>query len=582
MPTAFFHRDMELFVDRRMDWARYLRLRQGADVQVADEVASFKDVLRTIGEICEAIAADTRAHWHEEVQLAEGEVVVPAHIAAAYETLRGAGLVCLTLDPQYGGYGLPVLVNTMYLEMVARADGSLMTIVGLQAGAAADIEKYGSDALKAQYLPGFVSGALQGAMDLTEAQAGSDLGGITTRATRDGDRWIVHGEKIFITNGGAPIHLVLARDAATYDESKGTTNGLNLILVPRTLPDGRRNAVRVARVERKLGIHGSPTCVVEFDGAEGYLLGTAGQGFRAMLDLMNNARLGVAAQAIGIAEAAYEEAREYAGQRAQFGAPVITQPLVKSMLTLMRINIEAARALVCRTAALIDMTEALRRHLDSERGAADPDAGALREELERNTALIRFFTPLAKYYATEISNHVTRQGIQVHGGIGYMAETRAGQLHADSIITTIYEGTSEIQASFALREMARGALFAALEQIEGELAGLRPAHPELVDLVCQGVAQIRDAVPSLMGNQQYALLNAKRVCEMVIDVVVSAELLCQAGMAEGRLELAQGFIHRHIPAVRMNAERISSGDATRIARYDTILGLSEPSGPPRV
>jgi alkylation response protein AidB-like acyl-CoA dehydrogenase len=213
------------------------------------------------------------------------------------------------------------------------------------------------------------------------------------------------------------------------------------------LPDGRPNGLRVARVEPKLGIHGSPTCVIEFDRAEAFLLATRGQGFRAMLDLMNNARLGVAAQAIGIAEAAYQAAHEYAGQRVQFGAPFIQQPLVKSMLTLMRINIEAARALLNRTSALIDMTEAIRAHLESDRAASDPDATKLQHELESNTQLIRFFTPLCKYYATEISNHVTRQGIQVHGGIGYMAETPAGHHHSDSIITTIYEGTSEIQAS---------------------------------------------------------------------------------------------------------------------------------------
>jgi alkylation response protein AidB-like acyl-CoA dehydrogenase len=575
MPEEFFHRDMRVFMDQRFDWARYLRLRHGDVANVADDVATFRDVLRTTGDICESIAGESRGRWRDEVELVDGEVVVPPHIAAGYAKLREAGLVCLTMDPQYGGYGLPLLVNTMYLEMVARADASLMTIVGLQAGVAQDIEKYGSEELKRRYLPGFASGELQGAMDLTEPEAGSDLGGITTRVTRDGDRYLIDGEKIYITNGGAPIHLVLARDAATYEQSKGTTNGLDLLLCPKVLPDGRRNGMRVARVERKLGIHGSPTCVVEFERAEGFLLGTPGQGFRAMLDLMNNARLGVAAQAVGIAEAAYEEAREYALQRRQFGVSIIAQPLMKSMLTLMRINIEAARALVCRTAALIDMTEALRRYLGSERGQADPEHATLGRELEANTALIRFFTPLCKYYATEISNHVTRQGIQVHGGIGYMVETHAGQFHADSIITTIYEGTSEIQASFALKEMAKGALFSTLEQIEGELEGLRARHPELVELVSDGVKQIRAAVPSLMGDQQYALLNAKRVCEMVIDVVVSAELLCQADMAEGRLELAQSFIHRHIPAVRMNADRINTGDASRIARYDKILGLSE-------
>jgi alkylation response protein AidB-like acyl-CoA dehydrogenase len=572
MPKEFFHRDMQLFIDHRFDWERYLRLRRGTPVNVADEVATYKDVLRTTGEICEAIEERSRGHWHEEVKLEHGTVVVPPHIAAGYEKLRGAGLLCLTMDPAYGGYGLPALVNTTYLEMVARADASLMTIIGLQAGVALDIEKYGSDELKKRYLPGFVAGELQGSMDLTEPQAGSDLGGITTRVAKEGERYFIDGEKIYITNGGSQIHLVLARDAATYEQSKGTTNGLNLMLCPVTLPDGTRNGMRVSRVESKLGIHGSPTCVIEFDHAEAFLLAKPGQGFRAMLDLMNNARLGVAAQAIGIAEAAYAAAREYAAQRVQFGGPILQQPLVKSMLTLMRINIEAARALLYRTSGLIDVTEAIRSHFESGRAASDPEATKLQEELERNTQLIRFFTPLCKYFATEISNHVTRQGIQVHGGIGYMAETPAGHYHSDSIITTIYEGTSEIQASFALKEMAKGALFATLETIDDELAGV-PAHPDLAQMVSDGVKTIRDSVGHLLGDPQYALLNAKRVAEMVIDVVVSAELLCQADLAEGRLELARSFIHRHIPGVRVNAERISSGDASRIARYDKILGL---------
>src|SRR5262249_51054922 len=163
-----------------------------------------------------------------------------------------------------------------------RADASLMTIVGLQAGVAQDIEKYASDEVKRAYLPRFVSGELQGAMDLTEPGAGSDLGAIVTRATEENGRYFVDGEKIFITNGGAPIRPVLARDAATFDKSKGTTNGLSLLLCPRTLPDGRKNGVRVARAERKLGIHGSPTCAIEFERAEAFLLGQRGNGFKAM------------------------------------------------------------------------------------------------------------------------------------------------------------------------------------------------------------------------------------------------------------------------------------------------------------
>lgn len=573
MAQDFFHKDIELFIDHRVDWTRLFHLTRPGAVDVADEVETYKAVLRTAGEVCADIHDAARDHWQEEVQLADGAVVVPPHIAAGYEKLRAAGLICLTLGPAHGGYGLPYLLNCMFLEMVSRADSSLMTIVGLQAGVAQDIDRYGDAATKRHFLPKFVSGEYQGSMDLTEPQAGSDLGGITTRVTEENGRYFLDGEKIYITNGGAAVHLVLARDAETSAQSKGTTNGLSLMLCPTVLPDGRPNPVRVPRVETKMGIHGSPTCVVEFDHAEAFLLGERGSGFRAMLDLMNNARLGVAAQAIGVAEAAYVEARAYAAQRVQFGAPIIDQPLVKNMLTLMAINIQAARALLYPTCTLIDMTEAIRSYLASERGAADPHRAALEQEAERNTQLIRFLTPLCKYFATEISNDVTRHGIQVHGGIGYMAESPAAHYHCDSIITTIYEGTSEIQASFALREMSKGALLATLDATRSQLESMRSQHPELVESVCAGIDWINTSTIALMADPQYALLNAKRVCDMVVDVVVAAELLLQTAASEERVPLATAFINRHMLAVEMNARRISSGDASRIQRYNRILGL---------
>ncbi|MEA2626687.1 MAG: hypothetical protein QOD06_2732 [Candidatus Binatota bacterium] len=570
--SAFFNQDMELFIDHRVEWERYFRYRypDGAD---GGDVETYKMVLRTIGEICEDIEAGSKEHWHEEVELVGGKVVLPAHIAEGYRKLAGAGLVCLTIDPKYGGQGLPVLLNSGYLEMVARASASLMTIVGLQGGVAHDIQKYGSDEIRDRYLPRFASGELQGAMDLTEPQAGSDLGAIRTKATLEGDRWIVEGEKIFITNGGAPIHLVLARDAETYDQSKGTTNGLSLILCPTELPDGRANGIRVTRTEKKLGIHGSPTCVVELDRAEGDLLGVRGQGFRAMLDLMNGARLGVAAQAIGIAEAAYQQARGYAADRVQFGAPILEQPLVKAMLALMVGGIQSARALLYRTCALMDLTEAIRGYLETERAAKDAERQSLVEEVERNTQLVRFMTPLCKYYATEISNQVTRTGIQLHGGLGYMAETPAGHYHSDSIITTIYEGTSEIQASFALKEMSKGALFATLEQLRGELEPLRGRFPDLAAMVVQGIDWINQSLPALMGDPRYALLHAKRICDMVIDVVIGAELLQQASVSADENDLAGAFIRRQMLVVEMNAKRISSADVSILANIDKILGI---------
>lgn len=573
MTRDFFNRDMELFIDHRVDWSRYFQLRRGVGVNVQEEIETYKSVLRTVAEVCADIEAGARDHWHEEVEVRDGCVVMPPHITTGYDKLRSAGLICLTLDPEHDGYGLPLLLNAVYLEMVARADASLMTIVGLQAGVAQDIEKYGSADIKRRYLPAFARGELQGSMDLTEPQAGSDLGGIHTRVTTENDRHFLDGQKIFITNGGAQIHLVLARDAATFEQSKGTTNGLSLLCCPLVLPDGTPNAVRVTRAESKLGIHGSPTCVVEFDHAEGFLLGQEGAGFRAILDLMNNARLGVAAQAIGIAEAAYQQARAYADERVQFGAPIIQQPLVKSMLITMALHVQSARALLYRTCALVDLNEALRCYIESERGQHDPNRAALEQEHERGTQLIRFFTPLCKFYATELSSVVTRRAIQVHGGIGYMAESAVGHYHSDSIITTIYEGTSEIQASFALKEMSKGALFSALEYTQAELEDMRDRHPEPVEQICHGIEWLNQSIPALMGDPQYALLNAKRVCEMVADVVVAAELLLQAVVVEEKLDVATAFINRRMLSVEMNARRIAGGDASRIKRYDRILGL---------
>ncbi|GIW45142.1 MAG: acyl-CoA dehydrogenase [Candidatus Binatia bacterium] len=566
MNAAFFHDDMRWFLEHRVDWANLFRLQGREGAAVEEELATYTEVLETLDKICVELDQQYRAHWHEEAELADGEVRHPAYIQEGYEQLRRSGLLCLPVSPEYGGYGLPFLVNTFYLEMIARANSSLMTIVGLQAGVAGDIERYGSEEIKRRYIPKLTSGEWQGSMDLTEPNAGSDLGGIVTRATEENGRFFVDGEKIFITNGGSQVHLVLARDAATFQETRGTTNGLSLVLVPAYLPDGSRNRMRVTRVERKMGLHGSPTCAVEFDHAEGFLLGTRGQGFRAMLDLMNSARLGVAAQALGVGQAAFEEALGYAKQRVQFDAPIIEQPLVKSMLTQMAINLQAARALLYRTAALVDRLEALRH--------APQASSEAQQELELVTQTVRLLTPLCKYYATEISNDVTRKAVQIHGGLGYMAESAVGHFHCDSIITTIYEGTSEIQASFALKEMSKGSLFTVLDQIVGETKALEAAYPEECRRIQELVSKwIQGSLPALLEDPRYALLNAKRLAEMVIDVIAAVELLHQANRSEGKRLAARSFLDRRSLAIEMGARRIQSGDVRRLGRYDKILGL---------
>jgi alkylation response protein AidB-like acyl-CoA dehydrogenase len=569
---------MDLYLDRLVDWPALLTLRNGEASDPEADVAAYRTVLETLAEVAASFEETARERWSDEAELTEdGGAVPPAHIREAYETLREAGLICMMIPEAYGGPDLPLLLNTMYLEMVSRADTSLMTVVGLQAGAAGDIAAYGSEEIKQAVLPRMTSGEWQGCMDLTEPQAGSDLGRIVTRATEQDDGTIrVDGQKIYITNGGAEVHLVLARDADAYDQSKGTTKGLSLVLVRRHKDDGSPNGVRVTRLEEKLGIHGSPTCEVVFEGALGVRLGEKGQGFKAMLDLMNNARLGVAAQAIGISEAAYQAALAYAKEREQFDQPIVKQPLVASMLAKMRVNIEATRALLYRAVEIEDTNEACRRAL--ARGDASEDERAeLEATLERGNTRVRLLTPLCKYFATEICTDVTRDAMQVFGGIGFTMDAHVAKLHADSLIMTVYEGTSEIQASFALKEIGKGALAVVFEEVRGELDAMAddPSRAELAGLVGKMIGRIEKASQTLFADISYALMRAKVLSEMVIDVIASSELLRQAVDDPERLAITESFVRRRAIVGEALARRIEENQEGRIARDARILGIED-------
>ncbi len=572
--TAYLHDGIALYLDRLIDWDDYFRLRKGDGVDVAAERAALRGVLETCAEICASIEPESRAGWWQPALLENGVVVQPAHVRDGYEKLRAAGLVSFGVAERFGGFELPATIANVILQMVSRADAALMTVMGLQAGVAEDIQRYASEELCQRYLPRFVSGEVQGAMDLTEPGAGSDLGAIQTRAVEENGRFFLDGQKIFITNGGAEIHLVLARDAATFERSKGTTKGLSLFLCPRTLPDGSANGVRVERLEHKLGIHGSPTAVVRFERAEAWRIGVAGDGFRAMLDLMNNARLGVAAQGVGIAEAAVAEAISYSRQRKQFGMPIGDQPLMKSLLSRMVLSLEGSRALLYRVSALVDRNTAIHTALAREKSFSEAERAELGRVFERNQTQIRLFTPLAKYLATESCDSITRAAIQVHGGIGFMAESTVGKLHLDGIITTIYEGTSEIQVSFALKEIGKGALTIVFDELRKELGSLaQPVLQPFAAKVQAGIERIEEASVALIRDFGYALLSAQAVAEMVIAVIVSTELLRQADVAPERTELAARWVHTKMLELEGHAARVIEGDAGRIERCEKIVRL---------
>ena len=576
--SGYLNEGVLLYVNQLIDWDSFYRWRQGPDVDADSERAALVEILETAAGVCSEIQEFSREGWNHASELKDGTVIYPEHIQKGYDMLAEVGLVSLGIEAKYDGFELPSIIENIIIQMIARADAGLMTIVGLQSGVAEDIQIYASEELKQQYLPRFTSGEVMGAMDLTEPQAGSDLGAITTRATLRDGRYFLDGEKIFITNGGCEIHLVLARDNDTFDESKGTTHGLSLYLCPRTLPDGSKNGLHVERLEHKLGIHGSPTAALRFENAECFLVGTSGEGFKAMLTLMNRARLGVAAQGVGIAEAALEAAIRYAGERVQFGVPIGEQPLMKNMLARMTIDLEGSRALLYRACRLLDVNRALEKALmrsaDTEE-FSEAERVEMEAHRQTNETRIRLLTPLAKYMATETADHVTRMAIQVHGGIGFMAESEVGKLHSDAIITTIYEGTSEIQVSFALKEIGKGALAAVFESLEAEIASFENTElREDGDKVRHGMKLVLDASSALMADFAYALMSARSLAEVVISVIVGAELLKQAEAEPKRFDLAASWINRRMVDLESRTQRIKDGSHERIDRADKIIDLA--------
>ncbi|MAJ58496.1 MAG: hypothetical protein CBC48_00200 [bacterium TMED88] len=567
---------VRLYFNELVDWDTFFRWTKGPDCNPQSERDALFSVVETAAQICSEIEESTRAGWTEEAQLVDGEVVPPPHIVAAYERIREAGLISFGVREEYGGFGLPAFVANLLLQMISRADAGLMTMVGLQAGVAEDIQEFASEELKQQYLPRMASGEWMGAMDLTEPQAGSDLGQITTRATEKDGECFISGGKIYITNGGSEIHLVLARDDDTFEQSKGSTRGLSLYIVPRTLPDGRRNAVSVTRLEEKLGIHGSPTAAVSFEEAQGFRIGQKGAGFKAMLSLMNNARLGVAAQGIGIAEAALSTAVAYARERLQFGVPIAEQPLMKDKLARMTLSLEGSRALLYRACMLIDRNRAIDEAFSRPDEFSESEQREMSQERERNDTRIRLLTPLSKYLATEAADQITREAIQVHGGLGFMAESEVGKLHLDAIITTIYEGTSEIQVSFALKEIGKGALSTVFENLEAELKGFQDeALRPFADKVLEGMRLILDASSALLADMGYALMSAQSLAEVVSSVIAGAELLSQAKADPRRLDLAASWINRQMVDLESRCRRIKEGSSDRLDRCAAIIALND-------
>jgi acyl-CoA dehydrogenase len=429
----------------------------------------------------QTLAPLNRVGDEEGAVFENGMVRTPQGFREAYTLFAEGGWNSVPFDPKHGGQGLPWLLATALQEMWASANLSFSLCPMLTQGAIELLQNHGSPAQRAAYLPPLIAGTWTGTMCLTEPQAGSDIGAIRTRGSREGERYRIVGQKIFITYGEHDlaeniIHMVLAR----LPDAPPGVRGISLFIVPKYLTlgngaPGPRNDLRCAAIERKLGIHASPTCVMSFGdngGAVGYLVGEENRGIEYMFTMMNNARLGVGLQGLAVAERSYQLARAYArirvqsraaGSRGGEGDTIVRHPDVRRMLMSMRAQTEAMRALIYFTAGALDRAK---RHPD--------DA-----ERERHQALLDLLIPVAKAWCTNRGCDIASTGIQIHGGAGFIEGTGAAQLFRDARIAPIYEGTNGIQANDLVnRKLMRDkgaavrAFIAGVAETEMELGGV--------------------------------------------------------------------------------------------------------------
>ena len=436
----------------------------------------------------------------------DGSVRTPKGFKEAYRLFCEGGWSALSLDPEWGGQGLPKLVSTPVTEMITSANMSFSLCPMLTQGAIEAMLVAGTEQLKKTFLPKMFDGSWTGTMNLTEPQAGSDLALVRTKALREGDHYRISGQKIFITFGEHDmteniVHLVLAR---TPDAPEGV-KGISLFIVPKFMvkPDGtlgERNGAKCASIEHKLGIHASPTAVMVFENAVGYLVGEENKGLQTMFIMMNAARFAVGLEGVSIGERAFQRALAYARDRVQGrdlvegskAVPIIRHPDVRRMLMLMKSQTEAMRALAYVVAAATDL--ALRH----------PDKATR----QRNQAFVDLMIPVVKGWSTETGIEVASLGVQVHGGMGFIEETGAAQHLRDARITTIYEGTTGIQANDLIgRKIARegGATVKAwlqhLQQFDGELA--KSGNPDVAQVrkaLAEGTAAVAQSVDYLLAT----------------------------------------------------------------------------------
>ncbi len=557
-----------------------------APADAEEAIQNYEMVLESLGEL----SGDFIAPRSEDIDrqgntLCEnGSVKYANGIAESIDKLAKADVMGFTLPHRFGGLNFPNVIYSAAIEIVSRADAALMNIFGLQ-GIAETINAYADEEIKQDYLHDFSAGKVTGAMVLTEPDAGSDLQAVKLKALQDEKgEWFLHGVKRFITNGCGEVLLVMARSEP--DRSGGL--GLSLFVCDRG------PTVHIRRLEDKLGIHGSPTCEIFFDNTPCRLIGERQRGLvKYVMSLMNGARIGIAGQSLGIAEAAYRVARDYASTRKQFGAAIEKFPAVRDMVIDMKIDIEASRALLYETSRIVDIAQCLNEQLETNPPEDKDQLKELKGEARKYKRFADMLTPMSKYYCSEMCNRLSYDSIQVLGGSGYMRDYASERHARDARITTIYEGTSQLQIVAAVRGVCSGTT-------EKFIAGVLSQDDfdadinDQIDILKESKELMDKCIGCVKGKgHEYMDLYGRALVDIAIDIINGYLFCSQAStkvemevplagtngqseeanisMKERKKIIARRYITKNAPKIKQLAELVCSGDTSTFSEYQRLI-----------
>lgn len=499
-----------------------------APLDFDDAMDSYDKVLEIVGEICGGTIADNAEGVdHEGPKVVDGHVEYASGTKENLELCRKAGLIGMSMPRRLGGLNFPITPYIMAADIVSRADTGFENIWGLQ-DCAETIYEFANDDQKERFIPRVCKGETM-SMDLTEPDAGSDLQSVMLKATEQPDgTWRLNGVKRFITNGDSDIHLVLARS------EEGTKDGRGLSMF---IYDKRDGGVTVRRIENKMGIKGSPTCELVYKNAKAELCGSRRLGLiKYVMALMNGARLGIAAQSVGVSERAYREALAYAKDRKQFGKAIIEFPAVYEMLAVMKAKLDASRALLYETSRFVDMYK-IYEDIAKER-ALTPEE---RKEMKYYSKVADACTPLAKGLGSEYCNQNAYDSIQIHGGSGFMKDYACERVYRDARITSIYEGTTQLQVVAAIRYVTTGAYHSLIQtyqeqEVKPELEGLKKILAELTEVYVKSVEKV-----TALKNSEYTDFMARRMVEMAGEIIMAFLLINDANRNEAFMHSAEVY-----------------------------------------